>query len=197
MAWHNGKKVEALWSSEHQSNVHGWIDGAWRKFEDGARRRLHQLRDPGGARQAGQPQRRRPRRERPGEGNVCLVSRRGKAGPAAFTQEDIDALAAGRRAGHRDPAAEGDPGPRPRHGAVAAPGADHPAPPLLKRGELASLRAGRPSPAVRKRLFKASDAGGGQTSGNSDAGSLIRRSSLPSVPVNVPDVPSLAGLGGP
>ena len=34
MAWHNGKKVEALWSSEHQSNVHGWIDGAWRKFED-------------------------------------------------------------------------------------------------------------------------------------------------------------------
>ena len=34
MAWLNGKKVEALWSSEHQSNVHGWIDGAWRKFED-------------------------------------------------------------------------------------------------------------------------------------------------------------------
>jgi hypothetical protein len=34
MAWHNGKKVDALWSSEHQSNVHGWIDGAWRKFED-------------------------------------------------------------------------------------------------------------------------------------------------------------------
>ena len=34
MAWHNGKKVQALWSSEHQSNVHGWIDGAWRKFED-------------------------------------------------------------------------------------------------------------------------------------------------------------------
>ena len=34
MAWLHGKKVEALWSSEHESNVHGWIDGAWRKFQD-------------------------------------------------------------------------------------------------------------------------------------------------------------------
>ena len=34
MAWLNGKKVEALWSNEQESNVHGWIDGAWRKFED-------------------------------------------------------------------------------------------------------------------------------------------------------------------
>ena len=82
-----------------------------------------------------------------------------KPGPAAFTQEDIDALAAGRRpAKNRDPPAEGIRPPAPPRGRRAAPEADHPAPPLLKRGELAALRAGRPSPAVRKRLFKASDA---------------------------------------
>jgi hypothetical protein len=34
MAWLNGQKVIALWSNDQQSNVHGWIDGAWRKFED-------------------------------------------------------------------------------------------------------------------------------------------------------------------
>jgi hypothetical protein len=34
MAWLRIKKVEALWSNEQHSNVHGWIDGAWRKFED-------------------------------------------------------------------------------------------------------------------------------------------------------------------
>jgi hypothetical protein len=34
MAWLNDKKVDALWASYHESNVHGWIDGAWRKFED-------------------------------------------------------------------------------------------------------------------------------------------------------------------
>ncbi len=34
MAWLNGKKVEALWCNEQESNVHGWIDGSWRKFED-------------------------------------------------------------------------------------------------------------------------------------------------------------------
>jgi len=34
MAWLNGKKVQALWSNYEESNVHGWIDGAWRKFED-------------------------------------------------------------------------------------------------------------------------------------------------------------------
>jgi hypothetical protein len=34
MAWLNGKKVQALWSNHQRSNVHGWIDGAWRKFED-------------------------------------------------------------------------------------------------------------------------------------------------------------------
>ena len=91
----------------------------------------------------------------------------GKPGPAAFTQEDIDALAAGRRPAtvtRRLKAIRPPAPPRGRRGARA----DHPAPPLLKRGELASLRAGRPSPAVRKRLFKASDAEG-QTSGNSDA----------------------------
>ena len=34
MAWLNGKQVDALWSNEQRSNVHGWIDGAWRKFHD-------------------------------------------------------------------------------------------------------------------------------------------------------------------
>jgi hypothetical protein len=34
MAWLNGQKVLALWSNYQPSNVHGWIDGAWRKFED-------------------------------------------------------------------------------------------------------------------------------------------------------------------
>jgi hypothetical protein len=34
MAWLNGQKVVALWSNYQPSNVHGWIDGGWRKFED-------------------------------------------------------------------------------------------------------------------------------------------------------------------
>jgi hypothetical protein len=34
MAWLNGKKVDALWANHQQSNVHAWIDGSWRKFED-------------------------------------------------------------------------------------------------------------------------------------------------------------------
>ena len=34
MAWLNGKKVQALCSNHQRANVHGWIDGAWRKFED-------------------------------------------------------------------------------------------------------------------------------------------------------------------
>jgi hypothetical protein len=34
MAWLSAKKVDALWSNEQKSNVHGWIDGAWRKFQD-------------------------------------------------------------------------------------------------------------------------------------------------------------------
>lgn len=34
MPWLRGKKVEALWSNEQKSNVWGWIDGGWRKFED-------------------------------------------------------------------------------------------------------------------------------------------------------------------
>ncbi|MDQ3874993.1 MAG: hypothetical protein M3322_05500 [Actinomycetota bacterium] len=34
MAWLNGVKVVALWSNHQPSNVHGWIDGSWRKFED-------------------------------------------------------------------------------------------------------------------------------------------------------------------
>ena len=34
MAWLNGKKVNALWANHERSNAHGWIDGAWRKFDD-------------------------------------------------------------------------------------------------------------------------------------------------------------------
>jgi hypothetical protein len=34
MAWHNGVKVTALWANHEQSNAWGWIDGAWRKFDD-------------------------------------------------------------------------------------------------------------------------------------------------------------------
>ena len=34
MPWLNAKKVQALWSNHEESNVWGWIDGAWRKFED-------------------------------------------------------------------------------------------------------------------------------------------------------------------
>jgi hypothetical protein len=34
MPWLHGEKVEALWSNGQESNVWGWIDGAWRKFED-------------------------------------------------------------------------------------------------------------------------------------------------------------------
>ena len=34
MAWLNNEKVVFLWSNHQSSNVHGWIDGAWRKFED-------------------------------------------------------------------------------------------------------------------------------------------------------------------
>jgi hypothetical protein len=34
MAWLNGKKVTALWANEEESNAWGWIDGAWRKFQD-------------------------------------------------------------------------------------------------------------------------------------------------------------------
>jgi hypothetical protein len=34
MAWHNNVKVNALWSNHERSNAWGWIDGAWRKFDD-------------------------------------------------------------------------------------------------------------------------------------------------------------------
>jgi hypothetical protein len=34
MAWLKAKKVDALWSNEESSNVYGWIDTAWRKFQD-------------------------------------------------------------------------------------------------------------------------------------------------------------------
>lgn len=34
MAWHRGKRVTALWANEQRSNSWGYIDGAWRKFED-------------------------------------------------------------------------------------------------------------------------------------------------------------------
>ena len=34
MAWLNGKKVDAMWANNEKSNVHAWIDGAWRKLDD-------------------------------------------------------------------------------------------------------------------------------------------------------------------
>jgi hypothetical protein len=34
MAWHNGKKVTALWVNDERSNSWGYIDGAWRKYEN-------------------------------------------------------------------------------------------------------------------------------------------------------------------
>ena len=34
MAWLKNRKVDALWSNHQKSNVHGWISGSWRKFED-------------------------------------------------------------------------------------------------------------------------------------------------------------------
>ncbi len=34
MAWLRGKKIEALWSNDEESNVWGWIDGGWQKFQD-------------------------------------------------------------------------------------------------------------------------------------------------------------------
>ena len=34
MAWHNNTRVEALWGNFEESNAWGWIDGAWRKFDD-------------------------------------------------------------------------------------------------------------------------------------------------------------------
>jgi hypothetical protein len=34
MAWLNGKKIDALFATHHKSNVHSWIDGAWRKLDD-------------------------------------------------------------------------------------------------------------------------------------------------------------------
>jgi hypothetical protein len=34
MAWHNSVRVDALWTINEQANSWGWIDGAWRKFDD-------------------------------------------------------------------------------------------------------------------------------------------------------------------
>jgi hypothetical protein len=34
MAWHNGVHVDALWTINERANAWGWIDGAWRKFDD-------------------------------------------------------------------------------------------------------------------------------------------------------------------
>jgi hypothetical protein len=34
MPWLNNKTVQALWANHQRSNVHGWIDGSWRKFHD-------------------------------------------------------------------------------------------------------------------------------------------------------------------
>ncbi len=34
MAWHDNKRVEALWTINERANAWAWIDGAWRKFDD-------------------------------------------------------------------------------------------------------------------------------------------------------------------
>ena len=34
MAWHRGKRVDALWSNDERSNSWAWIDGGWRKLHD-------------------------------------------------------------------------------------------------------------------------------------------------------------------
>ena len=34
MAWHYNTRVEALWSNYEEANAWGWMDGAWRKFDD-------------------------------------------------------------------------------------------------------------------------------------------------------------------
>ncbi|HEX9277178.1 MAG TPA: hypothetical protein VGA51_12380 [Casimicrobiaceae bacterium] len=34
MAWHDDVRVEALWTINEHANAWGWIDGAWRKFDD-------------------------------------------------------------------------------------------------------------------------------------------------------------------
>lgn len=77
-----------------------------------------------------------------------------KPGPVTFTQQDIDALAGGRRPSTvtrrlkavRSPAV-------PAGGSASKP--EKPTPPRLRRDELAALRAGRPSLGVRARLVKA------------------------------------------
>jgi len=80
-------------------------------------------------------------------------STRGKPGPVAFTQQEIDSLASGRR-----PATVtrklGTVGKRAGGAAPRAAKSAKPVPPPINRSELAALRAGRPSPAIRKRLFE-------------------------------------------
>jgi hypothetical protein len=34
MAWHDNVHVDALWTINEHANAWGWIDGAWRKFDD-------------------------------------------------------------------------------------------------------------------------------------------------------------------
>jgi hypothetical protein len=34
MAWHDNVRVDALWTINEHRNCWGWIDGAWRKFDD-------------------------------------------------------------------------------------------------------------------------------------------------------------------
>lgn len=82
-----------------------------------------------------------------------------KPGPVFFTQQEIDALSAGRRPKTvtRQLKTVRTPAVRPARPATES---DKPAPPLLKRSELNALRRGRPSPAVRKRLFAASEPDG-------------------------------------
>ena len=73
-------------------------------------------------------------------------------GPVDLTQQDVDALAGGRRPAHvtrQIRATRVPPAARARRSARTG----NPAPPSLKRNELLALRKGRPSAAVQKRLF--------------------------------------------
>jgi hypothetical protein len=79
-----------------------------------------------------------------------------KPGPVVFTQEEVDALAGGRRPAsvtRRLKAVRTLRAQKTRRATTS----DTPAPPPLKRSELAALRSARPAPAVRKRLFSASE----------------------------------------
>ena len=119
-----------------------------------------------------------------------------KPGPVFFTQQEIDALSAGRRPKTvtRQLKTVRTPAARPARRVAES---DKPAPPSLKRSELDGSSEG-PTVACRSetalRGIRARRTGGRERQTPTRT-SPIRRSSLPSVPVNVPDVPSIGRVG--